>query len=238
MMTWGGLAEEVVVDAPAVLRIPEGVDPALAACVPTAHGTVLHALRDRAALKKGETLLVLGAAGGVGLAAVEIGKIMGARVIAAASSAEKLALCKEYGADELVDYSKDDLKTRVKTLTGEGADVVFDPVGGPVTEAALRATAWKGRLLVVGFAAGEIPKIPLNLTLLKGCAIAGVFWGSFLVREHEAARAQLEELMGWLKEGRIRPHLSGRFPLEKAKDALREVKDRKVRGKAVVLVRM
>jgi NADPH2:quinone reductase len=239
MMTWGGLAEEVVVDAAATLRIPEGVEPALAACIPTAHGTVLHALRDRAALQKGETLLVLGAAGGVGLAAVELGKLMGARVIAAASSPEKLALCKEYGADHLVDYTREDLKNAVKKITGgEGADVVFDPVGGAQTEAALRATAWKGRLLVVGFASGEIPKIPLNLTLLKGCAILGVFWGSFLVREHQVAKAQLDELLGWLAEGKIRPHVSGRYPLEKAKDALREVKERKVRGKALVLVRM
>src|SRR5579871_985494 len=174
--THGGMAEKMVADASQVLRLHEGVPFESAACVAMAHGTALHALRDRARLASGETLLVLGAAGGVGLAAVQIGKRMGARVIAAASTQEKLETCKAAGADLLVDYAREDLKERVKALTGgAGANVVFDPVGGAFTEAALRATAWEGRLLVIGFTAGDIPRIPTNLVLLKGCALVGVY---------------------------------------------------------------
>jgi NADPH2:quinone reductase len=235
--TWGGMAEKLVAHASQVLPIPEGVDFVTAASLPTAYGTTLHALRDRAQIQAGETLLVLGASGGVGLAAVQIGKRLGARVIAAASSADKLETCKEHGADLLVDYVHEDLKERVKALTGgTGADVVYDPVGGPFTEAALRATAWNGRLLVLGFAAGDIPRVPTNLVLLKGCSIVGVFWGMAMMREPARGRAQLEEILGWAKDGSLRPHVHAKVPLERALDALRDVEQRRVRGKAVVVM--
>jgi NADPH2:quinone reductase len=205
--------------------------------LPTAYGTTLHALRDRAQLRKGETLLVLGAAGGVGLSAVQIGKRMGARVIAAASNVEKLAMCKQAGADEVIDYGSEDLKERVKALTGgAGADVVYDPVGGPYSEPALRATAWEGRFLVIGFAAGDIPRIPLNLTLLKGCSIVGVFWGMAMARDPARLRGQLAELLAWTADGSLTPHVHARYPLDKALEALKDVESRRVRGKAVVIV--
>jgi NADPH2:quinone reductase len=235
LATWGAHAEKMAVDASQVVRVPEGVDMGLAACVPTAYGTTLHALRDRAALQEGETLLVLGAAGGVGLAAVQIGKRMGARVIAAASTSEKLETCRRHGADLLVDYTREDLKERVKSLTdGAGADVVYDPVGGKHTEAALRATAWGGRLLVVGFTAGEIPRVPTNLVLLKGCAILGVFWGMFHMRDRERSLAELAELLSWVKDGSLRPYVQARVPLARAVDALRDVEGRRVQGKIVI----
>ncbi len=180
---WGGFAEEVLVEAKALIPIPEPMDFATASAFVMVYGTSHYALKDRARLQPGETLLVLGAAGGVGLAAVELGKAMGAHVIAAASSDEKLAVCREHGADQCINYSSEDLKERIKTLTaGKGADVIYDPVGGPYSEAALRGIAWEGRYLVIGFAAGDIPRIPLNLTLLKGCSIVGVFWGTFTSR--------------------------------------------------------
>jgi len=235
--TCGGMAEKFVADASKVIRMPDGVDFAEAACLSTAYGTTLHALRDRGQLRAGETLLVLGAAGGVGLSAVQIGKRMGARVIAAASSAEKLQTCKEHGADDLIDYSREDLKERVKALTGgAGADVVYDPVGGSYTEAALRATAWNGRLLVIGFAGGEIPRVPTNLTLLKGCSIVGVFWGMAMMREPARGRAQLEEMLGWMRDGSLQLHVHARYPLDRALDALRDIERRKVQGKAVVVM--
>jgi NADPH2:quinone reductase len=234
---FGGLAEKLVADAAKIVPVPDGLDLATASCMSTAFGTTLHALRDRAQLRSGETLLVLGAAGGVGLSAVQIGKRMGARVIAAASSAEKLDVCRHHGADELIDYSREDLKERVKVLTGgAGADVVYDPVGGPYTEAALRATAWEGRLLVIGFAAGDIPRVPTNLTLLKGCSIVGVFWGMAMAREPARGKAQLQELLGWAKDGSLKPHVHARYPLERALDALRDIEQRRVRGKAVVVM--
>ena len=187
----GGFAEEVLVPAKACFPKPPNMEYPVAASFMMAYGTSYHALKDRAKLREGETLLVLGAAGGVGLAAVEIGKLMGAKVIAAASTPEKLALCQEYGADEIINYQTEDLKNRIKELTdGKGADVVYDPVGGSYSEPALRATAWEGRFLVVGFAAGDIPKIPLNLALLKGCQIVGVFWGSFATRSPEKEYAK------------------------------------------------
>jgi NADPH2:quinone reductase len=236
MSIWGGLAEKLAADASQVLRLPDGVDFTTASCVATAYGTTLHALRDRASLQAGETLLVLGAAGGVGLAAVQIGKRMGARVIAAASSPAKLETCKRYGADLLVDYAREDLKERVKALTGgAGADVVCDPVGGSYTEAALRATAWNGRVLVVGFAAGDIPRVPTNLVLLKGCSLVGVFWGMALVRERARLLAELEEILGWLEDGSLKPHVHATYPLDRALDALRDVAQRRVEGKVVVL---
>jgi NADPH2:quinone reductase len=233
---FGGYAEELVLNAMQLVRMPADLDFERAASALTTYGTTQYALVDRARLEKGETLLVLGAAGGVGLAAVELGKLRGARVIAAASSAEKLALCKRYGADAVVDYSKEDLKARVKEITdGNGADVVYDPVGGPLTEAALRATAWNGRLLIIGFASGEIPKIATNLTLLKGCSLIGVFWGSWLMRESARAQAMHAEILAWIKEGKLRPHIFARHPLAEAGRALRELLDRKVHGKIVLV---
>jgi NADPH2:quinone reductase len=190
---------------------------------------------DRGQLEAGETLLVLGAAGGVGIAAIEIGKILGARVIACASTGEKLAVCRAHGADETINYNTEDLRERVKALTeGRGVDVVYDAVGGSYTEPALRSIAWRGRLLVVGFAAGDIPRIPLNLTLLKGCSIVGVFWGDFARREPERYAARLEQLGAWFREGKLQPHVSETLPLERAADALKMMAARQVKGKIVL----
>jgi len=233
--TWGGYAEEVVAEAKRIIPMPEGMDFTTAAAFVLTYGTSHHALKDRAALKPGETLLVLGAAGGVGLAAVEIGKAMGARVIAAASSDDKLATCREHGADETINYTSENLRERIKALTdGRGVDVVYDPVGGDYSELALRGMAWGGRFLVVGFAAGKIPSIPLNLTLLKGCAIVGVFWGAFTRNEPRRNEENLQELLAWFKAGKVRPHISASYPLERAADALHDVMDRKVKGKVVL----
>lgn len=232
----GGFAEKVVVRATSTFPIPESIDLTVAAGFLTTHGTSYHALRDRAALRPGETLLVLGAAGGVGLAAVELGAAMGAHVIAAASSDDKLAACRRHGAHEVVNYRDTDLKAWIKEHTdGRGVDVVYDPVGGELSEAALRATAWKGRFLVIGFAAGDIPKIPLNLPLLKGCSIVGVFYGEHASREPVEQRALVAELVEMLADGRIRPEVTAQFPLDRASEALRELMDRRVIGKAVVL---
>jgi NADPH2:quinone reductase len=233
---FGGYAEEVLSGAAQLVPMPDGLGFVAAACALTAHGTSYYALAERGQLKAGETLLVLGAAGGVGLAAIEVGKLLGARVIAAASSAAKLEACKQHGADEVIDYSREDLKQRVKELTGgNGADVVYDPVGGNYTEAALRAIAWNGRLLVIGFANGEIPKIPINLTLLKGCAIVGVFWGSFLVREPARSREMLSQILVWVRDGKLKPRIFATYPLERAADGLRDVMDRRVQGKVVLV---
>ena len=234
---YGAFAEEVAVDAKRLLPIPSGMDFVSAAAFGLTYATSEHALCDRGALKAGETLLVLGAAGGVGIAAIEIGKELGARVIACASSDEKLAVCREHGADEGINYATEDLRERIKALTGgKGADVVYDPVGGPYTELALRSIAWRGRLLVVGFAAGEIPKIPLNLTLLKGCSIVGVFWGEFTRREPQRFVQAMEKLGRWFGEGKLKPHISETFPLERAADALTLMAERKVKGKVVLTV--
>ncbi|MCS6899890.1 MAG: NADPH:quinone oxidoreductase family protein [Myxococcales bacterium] len=231
-MIHGAFAEQVVVPQEAVVALPEGVPFEVGASVMVTHGTTMHALVDRARLRPGETLLVLGAAGGVGIAAVELGKVLGARVIAAASRDEKLAFCKERGADEVICYSQEDLKERVKTLTGgNGADVVYDPVGGDWTEAALRSTAWEGRLLIVGFASGTIPKIPMNLVLLKGCQITGVFWGSFAAREPARNRAHLAQCLAWIEEGKLRPHVEEVLPFERAAEALERLERRAVLGK-------
>jgi NADPH2:quinone reductase len=232
---WGGFAEEIVVDANRLIPMPAGMDYGTAAAFVLTYGTSLYALKDRARLQAGETLLVLGAAGGVGLAAVEIGKVMGARVIAAASTEEKLAVCRQHGADATIHYTDEDLKERVKTLTGgAGADVVYDPVGGGYSEAALRSTAWGGRLLVIGFATGEIPRIPLNLPLLKGCSIVGVFWGEFTTRERGRSQEQLQELLAWFDTGKIKPYVSATYPLARAADALNDMLNRKVTGKVVL----
>src|SRR5690242_5574776 len=220
--TYGAFAEEVRVEAARLVPIPDGMDFNSAAAFLLTYGTSDHALRDRGALKAGETLLVLGAAGGVGLAAIEIGKAMGARVIACASSADKLEVCKQHGADAGINYATEDMRERIKEITaGKGVDVVYDAVGGPYTEPALRSTAWRGRVLVVGFAAGDIPKIPLNLTLLKGCSIVGVFWGDFTRREPKVFAESIGQLGKWFREGKLKPHVSQTFPLERAVDALK-----------------
>jgi NADPH2:quinone reductase len=200
------------------------------------YGTNMHALKDRAHLRPGETLLVLGAAGGLGLAAVEIGKVMGAKVIAAASSDEKLAVCRQQGADAVINYSNEDLKERINALTErQGDDVIVDPVGGAYSEPALRGIAWNGRFLVIGFTAGDIPRIPLNLALLKGCSIVGVFWGSFATRDPRHNRENLGELLGWFEAGKLKPRIAARYPLQHAADALNDVLQRKVMGKAVLV---
>jgi NADPH2:quinone reductase len=199
------------------------------------YGTSHHALKQRARLQPGETLLVLGAAGGVGLTAVELGKLMGAKVIAAASSADKLALCREYGADEVINYSTEDLKDRVKQLTGgRGVDVVYDPVGDKYAEPAFRSIAWNGRYLVVGFAAGEIPKLPLNLPLIKGASIVGVFWGAFTAHEPKVHEENMAELLKWFGEGKLKPHVSAHLPLERGAEAIRMLMDRKAKGKVIL----
>jgi NADPH2:quinone reductase len=199
--------------------------------MPIAYGTSYYALKDRGDLRSGETLLVLGASGGVGLAAVQLGKIMGARVIACASSPEKLALCRSEGADELIDYAKEDLREAIKRLTGgKGVDVVLDPVGGPYAEPCVRGMAWKGRYLVVGFAAGEIPKIPLNLALWKGCSIVGV-----ACLEPGGSRDNFAQLIAWAAAARLKPLVSVTRPLARTVDALNDVKHRRVQGKIVIL---
>ena len=232
----GAFAEQAVAPADRVMKLAPDADFERAAAMMFTYGTSLHALKDRAELKAGETLLVLGAAGGVGLAAVELGKLMGARVIAAASNADKLAVCREHGADEGIDYAKEDLRERIKAITvGKGVDVVYDPVGGPYTEPALRSLAWQGRLLVVGFAAGDVPKIPLNLPLLKGCSVVGVYWGGFMEKEPGPARDNARRLVEWLEAGKIRPHISARYPLARGAEALREVEERRAKGKVLVL---
>ncbi len=235
---WGAYAEEAVAEGTNVLRLPAGVDPAVAACFAMAYGTSWHALRDRARLQAGETLLVLGASGGVGLAAVELGKKLGARVIAAASSGEKLEVCRRQGADELVDYGQPGWRDAVKALVGpKGVDVVYDAVGGAWAEPALRLMAWNGRYLVIGFAAGEIPRIPLNLPLLKGYSIVGVYWGELARRQPREHQANMTALFGMLARGELRPLVSARYPLARAGEALRAILDRKVTGKVALLVK-
>jgi NADPH2:quinone reductase len=234
---YGGFAEEMVAEAAAVIPMPDEMDFDVAASFVMTYGTDFYALKDRARLQPGETLLALGAAGGIGLAAVELGKAMGARVIAAASSEEKLAICRQHGADATINYVSEDLKERIKSLTnGQGVDVVVDPVGGGYSEPALRGMAWNGRFLVIGFTTGEIPRIPLNLTLLKGCSIVGVFWGSFNARDPQHSQENLRELLGWLQEGKLRPLISARYPLEQAADALNDITHRRVTGKVVLIV--
>jgi NADPH2:quinone reductase len=232
---FGAAREKVQIGAQRVVKIPAQLDFDRAAGVTVIYGTTLHALKDRARLKSGETLAVLGASGGTGLAAIEIGKLMGARVIACASSDDKLAFCKERGADEGINYAKEDVKEGLRRVTGgKGVDVIYDPVGGPYAEPALRSIGWGGRFLVIGFAAGEIPKIPLNLALLKGCDIVGVFWGAFIERDPKAHQANMAELVRWAAEGRISAHVHSVYPLEQAPEALKAIADRKVMGKVIL----
>lgn len=236
---YGAYAQEVVVDATHVLPLPRDIaddELEVAGSFVLTYGTSLHALKDRAQVQPGETLLVLGAGGGVGIAAVEIGKLLGMRVIAAASSEAKLTAAREHGADETIDYTRDDLRERVKALTGgRGVDVVYDPVGGDFADPALRSVGWRGRYLVVGFAAGEIPKIPINLLLLKGSSLVGVFWGDFVRREPALNAANMKQLFAWLRERQIHPLISRRYPLSRAADALDALLAREAVGKLVIL---
>jgi NADPH:quinone reductase len=237
--THGAYAQEVAIDAANIIPLPNDIsdeDLELAGSFVLTYGTSLHALKDRAYVQAGETLLVLGAGGGVGLAAVEIGKLLGLRVIAAASTPEKLAAARERGADETIDYSQNDLREQIKALTeGRGVDVVYDPVGGAFAEPALRSVGWRGRYLVVGFAAGDIPKIPLNLLLLKGSSLVGVFWGDFVRRESTLNSQNMVQLFSWLREKKISPLISRRYPLSQAPAALDALLARQVVGKLVVL---
>lgn len=234
----GAFAEQLAVPANALFKMNDIMDFDGAAALTLTYGTSYHALVDRAQLKSGETLLVLGAAGGVGLAAVEIGKAIGAKVIAAASTDEKLAICRAHGADEVINYSSEDLRAGIKRTTGgHGPDVIYDPVGGDYTEAAFRSIGWRGRYLVIGFANGEIPKLPLNLPLLKGASAVGVFWGDFVRREPEANAAAMRELIQWHFEGRVRPHVSATYPLADVPQALNDMASRKVTGKIVIRTR-
>jgi len=231
----GAFAEQARASEASCVALPDDVDLASAAAFTLAYGTSHHAVTDRGALKAGETMLVLGAAGGVGLAAVQIGKALGARVIAAASSAEKLALTVEHGADATIDYSREDLRERIRALTdGHGPDVIFDPVGGEYAEPAFRSIGWRGRYLVGGFANGEIPKLPFNLALLKGASIVGVFWGGHMQREADLAAAGFEQMIGWIREGRMRLHVSKRYTLDEVPQALDDMAHRRVTGKVVI----
>ncbi|MEC5217683.1 NADPH2:quinone reductase [Actimicrobium sp. GrIS 1.19] len=231
----GAFAQQIVVPVQAVMPMPPEMPFDIAAAITLTYGTSHHAVVDRAQLKVGETMLVLGAAGGVGLAAIEIGKALGARVIAAASTDEKLAVCREHGADVTINYSTQDLREAIKAATdGKGPDVIYDPVGGIYAEPAFRSIGWRGRYLVVGFANGEIPKLPLNLTLLKGASLVGVFWGEFAKREPKANLAAMRQLLGWLADGTIKPRISGRYALADTPQALNDMAARKVTGKVVI----
>ena len=231
---YGAARERIAITTNRLARIPEGLALDKAAGLSIAYGTTLHALKQRAEMKPGETLLVLGASGGVGLAAVEIGRAMGARVIAGASSDEKLEFARRYGAAEAINTAKDDLRARLKELAPKGVDVVYDPVGGALTEAALRSLAWKGRLLVIGFASGEIPRPPLNLTLLKGCDIRGVYWGEFTAREPGTHQENMAQLLDWAKNGVLSVHIYAKYALGDFKQAFEAIAKRQTLGKTLL----
>lgn len=234
-LTFNGARESVIAKADALVPVPDGVGFETACGVTVTYGTAIHALKDRAGLKAGETVAILGAAGGAGLAAVEISKRMGARVIACASSPEKLAVAREHGADEGIDYAREDLKERLRALTGgDGPDVVYDCVGGDYSETAFRAIAWQGRFLVIGFASGEIPKLPLNLPLLKNADIVGVFWGNWAERNPDLNRANIRQVLDWCARGELTPHIHGSYPLAQIGEALKVIDERRARGKVVV----
>jgi NADPH2:quinone reductase len=233
--TYGAFCEKVKMSAARAIPIPRTLPFDTAAGFILTYGTSYHALKDRGALKAGETLLVLGAAGGVGLAAVEIGKAFGATVIAAASTAEKLQVCRDHGADHLINYETEDLRERLKEMTGgKGPDVIYDPVGGKFADPAFRSIGWRGRFLVVGFANGEIPKLPLNLMLLKGASVVGVFWGQFCSKEPQAYRQDVQEMFELVQQGKLRPHISARYPLEQGAQAINDMMNRKVMGKVII----
>jgi NADPH:quinone reductase len=232
----GTFVEKLVAPEAAVFKLPDAVSFEVGAATLLTYLTTYHALVDRAAIQPGETLLVLGAAGGVGVAACELGAALGARVIAAASTDDKLAFCREHGATEVINYAREDLKERIKALTsGNGVNVVYDPIGGSYAEAALRGTAWQGRYLVIGFASGEIPKIPLNLVLLKGCQIVGVFWGSFAARDPARNRDHARQVLQWVAEGKLRPAVDAALPFDRAGEALERLENRQVKGKLVLV---
>ena len=232
---WGAARERLAIAADRLVKLPSGLDLDRAAGLIVTYGTSYYALKNRGALKRGETLAVLGASGGVGLAAVELGKLIGARVIACASSDDKLAFARAHGADEGVNYASGDLRDGLKRLGGDhGIDVVYDPIGGPYSEAALRSLAWEGRFLVVGFAAGDIPKLPLNLVLLKSCDVRGVYWGSWTERQPAAHRANVADLIRWCAEGKLSAHVHARYPLADVAQALKDIAARKVMGKVVL----
>jgi len=234
----GGYAEETIVNAVTAIPIPPQMDYVDAAAFPLAYGTSHVALDHRGQLKAGETLLVLGAAGGVGLTAVEIGKAMGATVIAAASTPEKLALTQEKGADHIINYTEENLRDRVKAITdGKGTDVIYDPVGGDMFKQAMRCIAWEGRLLVIGFASGTIPELSVNLTLVKNMSVVGVYWGAYASKDPAVLGGSLMQLFGWYNEGKIKPHVSQTFSLENTQDALHTLANRQAHGKIVVNVR-
>lgn len=230
----GGLAEKAVIQANNAARIPDEIDSDAASTLPGGYGTSYHALVDRAQIEEGETLLVLGASGGVGMAAVQIGNALGARVLAAVSSDEKAAAAAEAGAHETIRYDQEPIREAIKGLTGGGVDVVYDPVGGETTEQVLRSTNWNGRLLVVGFAAGDIPQIPLNLPLLKGNSVVGVFWGRFTQEQPIRHAENFSRIVQWAADGKIRPIIHKRFPLDEGAAALQWVADRKAVGRVVV----
>ncbi len=234
----GGFATHALVDAPRVIPLPPGFALDDAAAFAFTYGTAHHALIDRGQLRAGETVLVLGAAGGVGTAAVQVAKAAGARVIAAASNDDKCALCREIGADETIDYGREDLRERLKALTGSrGLDVVYDPVGGALAEPALRAVGWRGRYLVIGFAGGTIPALPWNLPLLKGSSIVGVFWGEFVRREPQAFAVAMRELAQWHAQGKVKPVIDQRLPMSALRDAYARMASRQVRGKMLLVNR-
>jgi NADPH2:quinone reductase len=234
-VSYNGARQKVAVPREQVLKIPDSLDFDRAAGLIIIYATALHALQDRANPKPGETMVVLGAAGGTGLAAIEIGKILGLRVVACASSDEKLEFCKKHGADVLFNYAKEDLKDGLKKIGGaKGIDIVFDPVGGDFAEAALRSLGWEGRFLVIGFAAGPIPRIPLNLALLKSCDIRGVFWGAFNKAFPEQSGANFRKILQWAAEGKISSHVYATFPLAKTADAMAVLSSRKAMGKVIL----
>lgn len=232
---YGGAREKIAAAAESLIPIPEAVSDAMASAVSVTFGTAIHGLKDRGHVKPGETVAVLGATGGAGQAAVEIAKLLGARVIAAGSSDEKLAICKSLGADEVVNYDAVDLKQALKDLTGgRGVDVVYDCVGGKYAEPAVRALAWEGRFLVVGFAAGDIPKLPLNLLLLKGADAVGVFWGEAVRRNPERHRANMKEVLGWVADGKLDPRIQATYPLSEIREAIGVLDRREAAGKIVL----
>ena len=231
---YGAARERIAIDVSKLVKLPAGLDFDRAAGLTITYGTSYYALKDRAGLKPGETLVVLGASGGVGLAAVELGHAMGARVIACASSDDKLAFAREHGADAVLNYATEDLRDGLRRLAPDGVDVVYDPVGGAYAEPALRSLAWEGRFLVVGFAAGDIPKLPLNLVLLKSCDVRGVYWGAWLARNPEGHRANMALLLAWCAEGRLSSHIHAVYPLAECAQALKDIAARKVMGKVLL----